>query len=89
MMVSVREFRAHLSRYLKAAEHGESVLVTARNRPVARLVPARQAAGPEDELARLMDAPGIEWDGGKPQGARVSLRPGEQTASEMVLEYRR
>jgi prevent-host-death family protein len=89
MLVSVRELRAHLSQYLKAVEQGESVLVTVRNRPVARLVPADEGVGIGDELARLLDMPGIQWDGGKPQGAQIRLRTGKKTASEMVLEDRR
>jgi prevent-host-death family protein len=37
--VSVREFRAHLARYLAVAEAGGQVAVTSRGRVVARLGP--------------------------------------------------
>ncbi|MFN8620069.1 MAG: type II toxin-antitoxin system prevent-host-death family antitoxin [Chloroflexota bacterium] len=37
--IGVRELRQNASRYLKLVESGESVEVTDRGRPVARLVP--------------------------------------------------
>lgn len=37
--VGVRELRQHASRYLERVAHGESLEVTDRGRPVARLVP--------------------------------------------------
>jgi prevent-host-death family protein len=38
MSVGVRELKANLSEYLARAERGEEVIVTDRNRPIARLV---------------------------------------------------
>jgi prevent-host-death family protein len=43
-------FKAHLSQFLKAAHAGEEVLVTDRDRPVARLVPLESAAKKPNEL---------------------------------------
>jgi prevent-host-death family protein len=37
--IGVRELRQHASRYLQRVAHGESLEVTDRGRPVARLVP--------------------------------------------------
>ncbi len=37
--IGVRELRQHASRYLERVAHGESLVVTDRGRPVARLVP--------------------------------------------------
>lgn len=42
MDVSVSELRAHLARYLKAAQEGAEVIVTDRGAPVARLGPANE-----------------------------------------------
>lgn len=39
MEVGVRELKAKLSEYLRRAGEGESVVVTDRGRPVARIVP--------------------------------------------------
>ncbi|MGU3501704.1 type II toxin-antitoxin system Phd/YefM family antitoxin [Mycobacterium sp. C31M] len=37
--IGVRELRQHASRYLDAVAAGESIVITDRGRPVARLVP--------------------------------------------------
>ncbi len=37
--IGVRELRQHASRYLERVAHGETLEVTDRGRPVARLVP--------------------------------------------------
>jgi prevent-host-death family protein len=50
--VTVSEARAHLSRLIAAAERGETVTITRRGRPVARLVPARD----EKRVADAIDA---------------------------------
>ncbi|MBI5014273.1 MAG: type II toxin-antitoxin system prevent-host-death family antitoxin [Deltaproteobacteria bacterium] len=42
MEASVRELKEHLSRYLRAVEAGEPVVITRHSRPVARLEPVRQ-----------------------------------------------
>lgn len=39
MTVGVRELKANLSEYLARASRGEEVVVTDRNRPIARLIP--------------------------------------------------
>ena len=39
--IGVRELRQHASRYLQRVARGESLEVTDRGRPVARLVPVR------------------------------------------------
>jgi prevent-host-death family protein len=50
-VVGIRELRQYLSRYLERIEHGESFVVTDRNRPVARLMPLAEAT---PDLARLV-----------------------------------
>lgn len=39
MAVGIRELKSNLSEYVSRAAHGEEIVVTDRNRPVARLVP--------------------------------------------------
>ena len=41
--VNASKFKAKLGQYMRAARQGRSVLVTDRDQPVARLVPARDA----------------------------------------------
>jgi prevent-host-death family protein len=40
--VNIYEAKTQLSALIQAVEHGEEVVITNRNRPVARLVPAAQ-----------------------------------------------
>ena len=42
--IGVRELRQHASRYLERVARGETLEVTDRGRPVARLVPVRMEA---------------------------------------------
>lgn len=95
MKVSVREFKAKLSRYLKDARAGRDVVVTLRGRPVARLLAIAEETGEEPEaeelLRRLKLVPGVRLGtGGKPLGARkpMRIRHGQKTLAEIVLEDR-
>jgi prevent-host-death family protein len=49
--IGIRELNQHTSRYLVRVKAGETIEVTERGQPIARLVPVRPAAG---LLARLM-----------------------------------
>lgn len=49
-IAAVAELKAHLSRYLRRVKAGEEILITERDVPVARIVPAR-AAGDDKLLA--------------------------------------
>lgn len=48
--VGVAELRQNLSRYLRAVERGERLLVTDRNRPVAELGPPSTSGADLDRL---------------------------------------
>lgn len=48
--IGVRELRQHASQYLHRVEHGETVEVTQRGRPVARLVPVDRVATERERL---------------------------------------
>ena len=96
MNVSVREFKAKLSRYLKDARAGRDVVVTVRGRPVARLLAVAGEIGEEPDaeelLRRLKLVPGVRLGtGGKPFGAKrpIRIRHGQKTLAEIVLEDRR
>lgn len=96
MKVSVRDFKAKLSRYLRDARAGRDVVVTSRGRPIARLMALPEEAGEElggaELLRRLKLVPGVRLGtGGKPLGARIPIRtrPGRKTLAEIVLEDRR
>lgn len=44
--VKIAELKDQLSKYLRAVERGEEVLVTDRDRPIARIVPVTEADDP-------------------------------------------
>lgn len=84
--VSVRELRDHLSEYLHTVEAGETLIVTSRRQPVARIVPATSA--PEG----LPEIPGVRWASGKPRLSRpVSECPVNtgEPLSDWVIANRR
>jgi prevent-host-death family protein len=96
MKVSVRDFKAKLSRYLNDARAGRDVVVTSRGRPVARLLAVAEESseepGSEELLRRLKLVPGVRLGtGGKPIGAKrpIRIRSGQKTLAEIVLENRR
>ncbi len=86
MQISIREFKAHLSRYLSQAQEGQALDVTSHRKVVARIVgvPAPDSTG----VARLLAGGAAKWGGGKPVGAAIRLSPGGRSVSEMVLEDR-
>ena len=48
--VGIAELRQNLSRYLRRVEHGERLIVTDRNRPVAEIGPPPTAGSDLDRL---------------------------------------
>jgi prevent-host-death family protein len=74
--VSVAEVKAHFADWVRAAEAGESVVITRHGRPVVALVPADEleqlqrlrAAGPAKGLASLAGG----WEGSDELAERVA-----------------
>ncbi len=84
--VGVRELRQNASVLLRRVASGESIIVTDRGRPVARLSPIVAGQGLSDlraaglirePLRRMRDAP-----------AAVQVSPGELTASQALADAR-
>jgi prevent-host-death family protein len=84
--IGIRELRQHASRYLRAVQRGETIEVTDRGHPVARLVPIPRGGRLEDLAAsgRLVAANGDALDLGPP------LQPAEgiPLPSEVLAEIR-
>jgi prevent-host-death family protein len=66
--IGIRELRQQASRYLRDVERGETIEVTDRGRPVARLVPVPRSAGLASlaESGRLSRANGDALELGPP-----------------------
>jgi prevent-host-death family protein len=96
MNVSVREFKARLSRYIRAAHSGKDVVITSRGKAVARLTPVGEetrsnSPSREELLRKLKTIPGIRiGTGERLSGSRnpIKIRSGEKTMSEIVIEGR-
>lgn len=88
--IGIREFKAHLSRYLRRVETGEVLVITDHGRPIARLFPA--AISLEDRMQAMVDAGLADWNGDitTPADFEPSIRIAEgKTIAEMILEDRR
>ena len=72
--VGVRELKAALSRYLARVREGETIEVTDRGRPVARIFPV----GIPEHIAKLMAEGKVTWSGKpfRPPKHRLKLTPG-------------
>jgi prevent-host-death family protein len=90
--ISIRELKAHLTRYLRDLQSGKQITVTRRGKPVAVITSIDE--GEPDRVQRKLkelEAQGVLRAGiGKPKALRprVELRGEGPTLSEMVLEDR-
>ena len=81
--VGIREFKAHLSTYVKWAEAGHDITITDHGRPAARLV------APDPTPADVIPASlrlGIAEGWISPPRSRRPLRPIDRVASSMTIE---
>ena len=86
-IVSVRELRQNLSKYLERVESGESLSVTRRGEPVAVLAPLPGRGSVLDRMiaeGRVTPAKGDLSDLPPP----IKLPPGSRTATEILEEQR-
>ena len=83
--VGVRELRSHLSTWLDRARRGESIVVTERGVPVARLEPPGDSSR-LDELIRL----GLVTPAARPKSPRLPapLAGARGSVSDLVSEQR-
>lgn len=84
--VGVRELKNSLSSYLRRVRDGETIVVTDRGVPVARMIPA----GVPDSIARLMAEGRVTWSGTRfvPPGKVPHLGEGP-SLSDYITEDRR
>ena len=89
MNVGIRELKRRLSEYITQVRQGETVIVTDRGKPVARLERI-QPVGLPPSLQRLADEGRLIY---RPlrriAPPTVSMLPGEKTLAEYVSEQRR
>jgi prevent-host-death family protein len=85
--LGVRELKRSLSRVLHAVSGGEQVRVTLRGRPIADIVPAREAAA-EDRLRELVAQGRVQLPARAHPRRAPQLAQSRPSASELVLAER-
>jgi prevent-host-death family protein len=85
-VIGIRELRQHASRYLRLVAQGETIEVTDRRRPVARLVPVPSG----DRIAELEAAGRLAAASGTLEELGSPLRParGVPPPSELLCAAR-
>ena len=89
--VGSRELKNRLGRYLKLVGKGETLIVTDRGKPVARIVPADINAGEGisvDEVLKQMEAEGHLRLGTRPFKRFKPVRLKGKPLSKIILEDR-
>jgi prevent-host-death family protein len=84
--IGIRELRQNASEYVRAAESGETIEVTDRGRPVARLAPLPKGESILDRLiaeGKATPAQGDLLDLGPPPPPRPGARPLSEVLDEM------
>ena len=86
MLVSIQEFKSHLSSYVRKARSGQLIELTSHRRVVARIIGV--SSGESEGTARLVEQGVASWQGGKPFGADIRLSECGKAVSTLVLEDR-
>ena len=88
--VGIQDFRKHLSSHISELKQGDTLVITKRGKPVARVVPVELPEVPVDEKVQLLIAAGVvSWNGRKPSTdfPGIPVR-GPKTVAELLLEDR-
>jgi prevent-host-death family protein len=88
--VGIQDLQKHLSSHISGLKQGDTLVITKRGKPVARVVPVELPEVPVDEKILLLIAAGIvSWSGRKPSTdiPGVPVR-GSKTVAELLLEDR-
>lgn len=86
-VVSIRELKSRLSHYLQLTRKGESVVITDRGAPVARMVPVGLGLG--ERIDALRAAGLLQWSGRKlPRRKPVVDIKGRKTVAQLLVEDR-
>ena len=88
MEAGVRHVKNHFSEYLRRVKRGETVVITERRVPVAKLAPVDEAK--PQAVLELVSRGMASWGGGKPRGLAVPVSIAEgASVADFVVEDRR
>jgi prevent-host-death family protein len=85
MEVGIRELRADLSRWIKRVREGETLVVTDRGEPVARIVPANGRSKLDELIAAGLARPPLR----KTRRPLPPLIKAKGSVSELLIDDRR
>ena len=80
MEVGIRDLKNNLSRHLKSVREGETIIVTDRGKPVARLEPISELSNFDRLVAEGLISPALEPklpNSEYPDPVDIGLEPGE------------
>ena len=87
--VSLRQLQTQLAHYLRAVEAGDSLTVTVRNRPVAKVIPIEaRGKDAEEALNSLVEKGLLRPAKRKPRPRKRALKVRNVRIAEAVLEDR-
>jgi len=90
--VGSREFKNRLGRYLSAVRKGQSLVITDRGRPVAKVSPPDREELPEESLEdrlRELEAQGLIRLAKRPMRRFKAVAARGKSASQMLIADRR
>ncbi len=90
--VGSRELKNRLGRYLRAVRKGDTLLITDRGKPVAKLAPANRTARVDSvllEKLQELEAKGLIRLGRKPLRKFRPAKVRGKLASQIIIEDRR
>jgi prevent-host-death family protein len=89
--VGSREFKNRMGRYLAAVRKGQSLVITDRGEPVAKVVPPDQAKVEQPSLTdrlKQLEAQGLIRLAKRPLGKFRAIPSRGKSASQMIIEDR-
>jgi len=85
--IGIRELKSRLSQCIREVKTGETIVVTARGRPVARIV--REGNSLAERMDTLRNAGSIQWSGRRLRAPEALSRlRGKRTVAEIIIENR-
>lgn len=84
MEISIRELKINPSYYIRCAEQGEAVWITAHKRMVARLI----ATSKQEPQSTMLELTNIVWNGKKPPLLTQRTEINGKSLADTVLEMR-
>ena len=86
-LVSIRELKSRLSHYLQLTRKGDSVVITDRGVPIARIVPMGQDL--DQRLAAMRETGQAQWSGHKLVHRKpVAKLRGPGSVAQLIVEDR-